>query len=1185
MKHKQLLIIPYLRRIQIAVLCILAFGSQSFAQTLVTFNNISDLTTHFSQGLPATLPMTNRSDLGLGNSACIDVQANSFDIWTTKAGYSVSGAGDVYELSAYFKNRGNGGYGALGFSTTVDNTIDTYAAPVKGLGMSFHGGGGMFVNNRVRSNVNWTNGGMTTGTNSTWYKMILKVTAKGSSTYDINFQIWNSDANGVIGTKFDEKNLTGVVNTDIGSASTLHVYFAAAGNRMEKIDDFSINLSGGATIIDAGKPVVVTSAVSSITGNTASCGGNVTNEQGAAVTAKGVCWSTTAGPTITDSKTTDGTGTGTFTSSISSLSPNTTYYVRAYATNSNGTSYGSEVSFTTSAAVVPTAGVDIVKFNESDGMHDISLTKMLFLRFTIPACSNYDLSELGVNIDATSSAGKVKMAIYNYSTQALLYQTSEFSITGGVNEYASFAVPAGSLSLPSGNYAVAIIGSPTSGTINIKAKSTAVNIGLATDVSTASHGKYKDIAYPTFLEPLAQDIVWYRAISVVVKGINQSPIAPTVTTAAISAITKNSAISGGNVTADGGASVIARGVCWNTTGSPTITDSKTSNGQGLAEFTSNISGLALGTKYYVRSYATNCTETSYGEELTFTTIAVDAPSGLSYFPNPVMAFINTDNINLMPTITSTVDSYSISPELPAGITLNTTTGVISGIPTVLSDPTNYTVTATNVSGSTNAIVGIAVIPLPVLEISAGATTKVIGSGPAIIDPALVISGVPRNDLYPGAVVYFNPGFIPSEDQLIYPTVLNGVTGNYQAVSGTKKKSSAQTITADFNPFSGVLTLNGIATVAQYEAIFRSIQYQNTNAAAVVATRSVTFQLGPAQGVRSIQLTLSAPLATAAQAVCGSGTVANLVATAPAGSSVRWYTVSTNGTALANTTALVAGKYYAESWDGTTASPTRTEITLTINVIPAKPLIAGQSTSNNTLKLCPGDNIVCSNFNSALSYKWKFNGSDIVGQTSNQYKVPVGGAGSYSLYVKNASTGCENISETITVQLQTVTIPVVFEKKKSDYISILVVDNTDNLYTAYRWTYADGSPLPAGIVANRQFLVLPPSNMNATYMVNITDVNACTTNSASKAVALRIVSAKAAPTLNNGNFMVNVTDGFDSKMTVRIFNQSGVLQRVFTYEAISSQLDYQVNAAGLTPGMYTVEIGLGDYKQIQKIVIK
>jgi len=601
------------------------------------------------------------------------------------------------------------------------------------------------------------------------------------------------------------------------------------------------------------------------------------------------------------------------------------------------------------------------------------------------------------------------------------------------------------------------------------------------------------------------------------------------------------------------------------------------------------SGVISGTPTALSSlteYTITATNVTGSTTATFTlTVNPKAPTALSYLPNPVIAIINTTNVNSTPTVTGTVASYSVSPALPTGISLNETSGVISGTPTVPSALTVYTITATNVTDSTNATFTLTVDPLPVLEISAGATTKVIGSGPAVIDPALVISGVPRNDLYPGAIVYFNPGFIPSEDQLIYPAVLNGVTGDYQAVSGKKNSSANQAITADFNPFSGVLMLNGIATVAQYEAIFRSIQYQNTNAAAVVATRSVTFQLGPAQGVRSIQLTLSAPLAAAAQAVCGSGTVADLAATAPAGSSVRWYTVATGGTALATNAALAAGKYYAESWDGTNASATRTEIMLTINAIPAKPIISGQSTSNNTLKLCPGDNIVCSNFDNALSYKWKFNGNDIPGETSNQYKVPVGGAGNYSLYVKNAATGCENISETITVQLQTVTIPVVFEKKKSEYISILVVDNTANLYTAYRWTYADGSPLPAGIVADRQFLVLPPSNMNATYMVNITDVNACTTNSASKAVALRIVSAKAAPTLNNGNFMVNVTNGFDSKMTVRIFNQSGVLQRVFSYEAISSQLDYQVNAADLLPGMYTVEIGLGDYKQIQKIVIK
>jgi hypothetical protein len=76
----------------------------------------------------------------------------------------------------------------------------------------------------------------------------------------------------------------------------------------------------------------------------------VTSDGGASVTARGVCWSTSADPTTGDSTTSNGSGTGTFTSSITGLSPNTTYYVRAYATNSVNTSYGSEVSFTTAKA-------------------------------------------------------------------------------------------------------------------------------------------------------------------------------------------------------------------------------------------------------------------------------------------------------------------------------------------------------------------------------------------------------------------------------------------------------------------------------------------------------------------------------------------------------------------------------------------------------------------------------------------------------------------------------------------------------------------------------------------------------------------------------------------------------------------------------------------------------------------
>ena len=101
-------------------------------------------------------------------------------------------------------------------------------------------------------------------------------------------------------------------------------------------------------------PVVTTTTASSITTTTASSGGNVTNDGGATVTARGVCWSETANPTTAGSHTTDGSGTGSFSSYITGLSANTLYHYRAYATNSVGTSYGAEYSFTTES--VPVVG-------------------------------------------------------------------------------------------------------------------------------------------------------------------------------------------------------------------------------------------------------------------------------------------------------------------------------------------------------------------------------------------------------------------------------------------------------------------------------------------------------------------------------------------------------------------------------------------------------------------------------------------------------------------------------------------------------------------------------------------------------------------------------------------------------------------------------------------------------------
>jgi len=101
-------------------------------------------------------------------------------------------------------------------------------------------------------------------------------------------------------------------------------------------------------------PVLTTVSISGITQTSAVSGGNVTDDGGAAVTVRGVCWGTSPGPTTGGSKTTDGAGSGTFASTLTGLTVNTKYFVRAYATNSEGTNYGNEVSFTTNPVVLAT---------------------------------------------------------------------------------------------------------------------------------------------------------------------------------------------------------------------------------------------------------------------------------------------------------------------------------------------------------------------------------------------------------------------------------------------------------------------------------------------------------------------------------------------------------------------------------------------------------------------------------------------------------------------------------------------------------------------------------------------------------------------------------------------------------------------------------------------------------------
>jgi hypothetical protein len=100
-------------------------------------------------------------------------------------------------------------------------------------------------------------------------------------------------------------------------------------------------------------PELVTVPATTIQSTTAVLGGQIANDGGAEIIAKGVCWGTEPEPDISESITINGEGTGSFTSILAGLNPNTLYYARAYATNSEGTAYGGEVHFTTSTADAP----------------------------------------------------------------------------------------------------------------------------------------------------------------------------------------------------------------------------------------------------------------------------------------------------------------------------------------------------------------------------------------------------------------------------------------------------------------------------------------------------------------------------------------------------------------------------------------------------------------------------------------------------------------------------------------------------------------------------------------------------------------------------------------------------------------------------------------------------------------
>jgi len=152
---------------------------------------------------------------------------------------------------------------------------------------------------------------------------------------------------------------------------------------------------------------------------------------------------------------------------------------------------------------------------------------------------------------------------------------------------------------------------------------------------------------------------------------------PSLSTTPVTNITSTTATSGGAISDDGGATIIANGLCWGTSENPTISDSKTSDNVSNGHFVSNITGLNGGTNYYVRAYATNAVGTAYGSAVSFLTLG-EAPDGVTVAASNISATGATLNGTVYPNYISTTVTFEYGTTTSYGQTADVTSSPVDG---------------------------------------------------------------------------------------------------------------------------------------------------------------------------------------------------------------------------------------------------------------------------------------------------------------------------------------------------------------------------------------------------------------------------------------------------------------------------------------------------------------------------